>query len=114
MGRTITDTRGLVTQPKDPYWDQPLSRREMQIAVNQLSENDMALTNMCDTTHIVLNFILEEKLGVKDRSELDAYVAKKLAQLEAMRAAKEAFAKQKEAQDKSEPSTQEDSNGPNS
>lgn len=98
MGRILTDTRGLVTQPKDPYWDSPLTRREMQVAVNQLSENDMALTNMMDTMSIVLNFILEDKLGVKDRTELDAFVARKKAELEALRAAAAHHAQQAQAQ----------------
>jgi len=100
MGRILTDSRGLIDQPKDPYWDSPLTRREMQIAVNQLSENDMALTNMCDTASIVLNFICEEKLNVK-REELDAYVEKKkaemLAQIVARKAAEEIRKKAAEA-----------------
>lgn len=120
MGRILTDTRGLVTQPKDPYWDAPLTRREMQVAVNQLSENDMALTNMMDTMSIVLNFILEDKLGVKDRTELDKFVVRKKAELEALRTAAAHQAEQIQAAQQGEPTQPEQpaqtegNNGPDS
>ncbi len=71
----------LVEQPFDKYWDAPgqITRRELQRAINKLSSNDSELAGMCDTAALVLNYILEIKLGVKNREELDVYVeAKKL------------------------------------
>ena len=99
MGKIITDARGLISQPRDPYWDAPVSRREAQKAVNDLALNDQELTNRCDTLSIVLNFILEDKLGIKDRKELDAFVEKKKAELAKIEAQMEAAQKaQAEAQ----------------
>ena len=72
---------GLVQQPFDKYWDAPgqITRRELQRAINKLSANDSELAGMCDTAALVLNYILEVKLGVKNREDLDVYVeAKKL------------------------------------
>jgi hypothetical protein len=91
----ILDSTGLVKQPKDPYWDAPLTRREAQIAINQISENEMALTNRSDTTSIVLNYLCE-KLNVT-RAELDVFVEKKKAEAVALQEAQQRAAKAAEA-----------------
>jgi hypothetical protein len=71
----------LVQQPYEKYWDEPgqITRRELQRAINKLSANDSELAGMSDTAALVLNYILEVKLGITSREELDVYVeAKKL------------------------------------
>jgi hypothetical protein len=87
-------TSPLVQQPYDKYWDEPPTRRELQRALNKMSANDSELAGMADTAALVLNYILEAKLGVTNREELDTYVeAKKLQMAEArekMKAAAEA------------------------
>ena len=92
MSKVITDARGLVSQPKDPYWDVPVTRREIQKAVNDLATNDMELSNRCDTTAIVLNFVLEDVLHIKDRKRLDAFVERKKKEVAELQAAAEAAA----------------------
>jgi len=66
---------GLMNVPHDPYWDVPISRREVQEAVNQLAQNDAALAAQNDTSNIVLNYLCE-KIGI-ERKEIDAWAAKK-------------------------------------
>ena len=76
----------LLQQPYEKYWDEPgqITRRELQRAINKLSQNDSELAGMCDTAALVLNYILEAKLGITNREELDIYVeAKKLQMAEA-------------------------------
>jgi len=92
----ITDQSGLVQQPHDPYWDAPITRREVQLAVNDLCVNEAELMARGDTAHIVLN-LLCEKLNIT-RGEIDVFVARKK---EEMREAKEAEEKSQnvEAQD---------------
>lgn len=85
MSSIILDSSGILKQPKDPYWDAPLTRREAQKAINDLAYNEMELTNRSDTASIVLN-LLCEKLNVT-RGELDAYVAKKKAEALALQQA---------------------------
>jgi hypothetical protein len=79
MGKRVPEN-GLLEVPHDPYWEGPISRREVQEAVTQLAADNKALVDMLDTTNIMINFILEEKLQLK-REELDAWVNKKKAQL---------------------------------
>ena len=43
------------------------------------------LMGMADTAALLLNFILEKKLGITDRKEIDDYVEVKKAQLAAQR-----------------------------
>lgn len=82
MDGLIIDPNGSgIRHARDPYWDAPITRREVQQAVNDISLNENALQNMCDTANIVLNFLCE-KNGVT-RGEIDAYVAKKKAEIEA-------------------------------
>jgi hypothetical protein len=78
-------SESLVQQPYDKYWDEPPTRREMQRAINKLAQNDSELMGMADTAAFVLNFILEVKLGVKTREELDVYVEAKRMQAEEAR-----------------------------
>lgn len=73
-----------VQQPYDKYWDSPMTRREARVLFNKLASNDSELMGMADTAAILINFICE-KLGVKDRSEVDSYVARKTEQLKAQR-----------------------------
>ena len=84
----------LIQEPYSKYWDEPPTRRELQRALNKMSANDSELAGMADTAALVLNYILEAKLGVTNREELDTYVeAKKLQMAEArekMKAAAEA------------------------
>lgn len=68
-------TDGLLEPPHDAYWDAPITRREVQEAVNQLSENDRVLSLQNDTSNLVLNYLCE-KANIK-REELDAWVAEK-------------------------------------
>jgi hypothetical protein len=85
MSKIITDTSELVKQPYDKFWDEPPTRREMQKALKKMGANDAELMGMCDTAALVLNFILEVKLDIKDRTELDIYVEAKKLQLAEMR-----------------------------
>lgn len=91
VGRILDSTgqvaieKGLLTRARDPYWDGFLTRREAQLAIDKLSENDSVLMAMQDTEHIVMNFLVE-KIGCT-REELDKYVELKKAQLAALRQA---------------------------
>lgn len=76
-----------VQQPFDKYWDAPMTRREAHSLFVKLASNDSELMGMADTAALLLNFILEKKVGVTDRSEIDAYVEVKKAQLAAQREA---------------------------
>jgi hypothetical protein len=86
----------LVQQPYDKYWDEPgkITRRELQRAINKLARNDAELMGMADTAALLINYILERKLGVTSREDIDIYVEAKKLQLE------EARAKMKEAEEK--------------
>jgi len=95
MKLDITKSSGLVNLPHDPYWDGPITRREVQMAVNDLCINEAELMARSDTAHIVLNFLCE-RIGTT-RGEIDAYIEKKKAEIAAL----------KEAQ------AQESANGPN-
>jgi hypothetical protein len=74
-----------VQQPYDKYWDAPMTRREAHTLFMKLASNDSELTGMCDTAALLLNFILEKKLAITDRKEVDDYVEVKKAQLAAQR-----------------------------
>jgi len=87
-------SKDLIQQPHDPFWDAPPSRREMQTAINKLSANDSELAGMADTAALVLNFILEVKFGITDRTELDVYVEAKKLQMEEARAKMKAAAEE--------------------
>jgi hypothetical protein len=89
MGKIILDpSDNNPVQPAfDPYWDKPMTRREAHKLFMKLASNDNELTGMADTAAILLNFILEKKLGIKDRTEVDAYVLVKTEQLKALREA---------------------------
>ena len=89
MSSIITDNSPI--QPAfDPYWDKPMSRREAHALFMKLASNDNELMGMADTAALLLNFILEKKLGITDRKEIDDYVevnkAQMMAQREAMKA----------------------------
>ena len=75
LGAEQPTAEGFLQRPHDPYWDEPITRREVQEAVNQLAENDRVLSMQNDTTNIVMNFLCE-KIGVK-REEIDKWVAEK-------------------------------------
>jgi hypothetical protein len=74
-----------IQQPFDRYWDAPMSRREAHKLFMKLASNDNELMGMADTAALLLNFILEKKLLIVDRKEIDDYVEVKKAQLAAQR-----------------------------
>ena len=76
-----------IQQPFDKYWDAPMTRREAHALFMKLASNDSELMGMADTAALLLNFILEKKLGITERSEIDTYVEVKKAQLAAQREA---------------------------
>ena len=69
-----------------------MSRREAHRLFMKLASNDSELTGMADTAALLLNFILEKKLGITDRKEIDDYVEVKKAQMLAEREAMKAQA----------------------
>lgn len=85
MSKIITSPSGIVTPAHDPYWDSPITRREVQQAVNDIAYNEKNLNDMLDTSNIVLNF-LAEKVGVT-RAEIEVWVEKKKVQIAEVRAA---------------------------
>lgn len=78
----------LIKQPYDKYLDAPsqITRRELQTLFNKLAANDSELMGMADTAALLLNYILERKLGVTDREDIDIYVEAKKLQLDEARA----------------------------
>jgi len=76
----------LLQQPYDKFWDEPPTRREMQKAINKLAANDSELTGMADTAALLISYILERKLGVTSREDIDIYVEAKKLQLAEARA----------------------------
>lgn len=94
MSELVNPNDSVIQPSYDKYWDAPMTRREARVLFNKLALNDNELMGMADTAAILINFICEMKLGIKDRSEVDTYVAMKTEQLKAQRAAmKEADAK---------------------
>lgn len=86
MSKIILDPSESPIQPAfDPYWDKPMTRREAHKLFMKLAGNDNELMGMADTAAILINFICEEKLGIKDRTEVEAYVLRKTEQLKAQR-----------------------------
>lgn len=87
MSNLIIDANDSPIQPAfDPYWDKPMSRREAHKLFMRLAANDNELMGMADTAALLLNFILEKKLVIVDRKEVDDYVEMKKAQMAAQRA----------------------------
>ena len=78
----------LVQQPYDRFWDEPakITRRELQKIFNKLAANDAELMGMADTAALLISYILERKLGVTDREDVDVYVEAKKLQLAETRA----------------------------
>ena len=86
MSSIILNANDSPIQPAfDPYWDKPMTRREAHIFFMTLAKNDSELMGMADTAALLLNFILEKKLVIVDRKEVDDYVELKKAQLAAQR-----------------------------
>ena len=86
MSNLILNANDSPVQPAfDPYWDKPMSRREAHRLFMKLASNDSELAGMADTAALLLNFILEKKLGITDRKEIDDYVEVKKAQMVAQR-----------------------------
>jgi hypothetical protein len=83
----IISSDSPIQQPYDKYWDAPMSRREAHTLFMKLASNDNELMGMADTAALLLNFILEKKLGITDRQEIDVYVEVKKAQVQAQREA---------------------------
>ena len=86
----------LIQPAYDKYWDSPPTRREMQRAINKLSQNDSELMGMADTAALVLNFICEVHLKAK-REDIEVYVEAKKLQLDEARAKMKAAAAAQEA-----------------
>jgi hypothetical protein len=82
MSSIINPNDSPIQQPYDKYWDSPPTRRELQKAFNKIGNNDADLMLMVDNLNLVCNCLCE-KLNVT-RGELDIYVAKKAAELNAM------------------------------
>jgi hypothetical protein len=74
-----------VQRPYDKYWDAPMTRREAHTLFMKLASNDSELMGMADTAALLLNFILERKLNITDRKEIDDYVEVKKSQMAAQR-----------------------------
>src|ERR1700690_2028781 len=88
MSKIITsDMNGLLNPQKDPYWDSPISRREVQEAVNQLAINDKRLADQNDTSNLVLNFLCEKANFT--RQEIETWVESKKALLAKIKAGHE-------------------------
>lgn len=88
----------IIDKPFDKFWDGSPTRRELQTVLNKIGTNQTEIMGMCDTAALVLNFILEVKLGIKDRTELDIYVeAKKLQMAERIEKLKAAVAAEEDA-----------------
>lgn len=91
MSKLIIDrSDSPIQQPHDRYLDAPMTRREARVIFARLASNDNELMGMADTAAILLNFICEKKLGITDRTEVDAYVLVKTEELKAQRAAMKA------------------------
>ena len=85
MGKIIaSDMNGLLNPQKDPYWDAPITRREVQEAVNQLAINDKRLADQNDTSNLVLNFLCEKANFT--RQEIETWVEVKKALLAKIKA----------------------------
>ena len=89
MGKIIaSDMNGLLNPQKDPYWDAPITRREVQEAVNQLAINDKRLADQNDTSNLVLNFLCEKANFT--RQEIETWVEAKKALLAKIKSGHEA------------------------
>lgn len=97
MSSLILDSNSPIQPAFDPYWDKPMTRREAHRLFMKLASNDNELMGMADTAAVLINFICEKKLGITDRTEVDAYVEVKTEELKVMRAAMKA-AEAKDAQ----------------
>ena len=85
MSQILSSTASPVAPASDKYWDAPMSRREAPTLFMKLASNDSELMGMADTAALLLNFILEKKLAITDRKEVDDYVEVKKAQMQAER-----------------------------
>lgn len=85
MGAIITgnEPSELIDPAFDRFLDGHPTRRELQKAFNKMGNNDAELFSMVDTQALVGNFLCD-KLGVT-RGELEAYVAKKVEEVKALR-----------------------------
>jgi hypothetical protein len=71
-----------IKRPFDKFWDTPPTRAEVMKIINDLALNDNILSNRADTAHIVVN-LLCEKMNIT-AGELDAYVERKKAEVQAL------------------------------
>ena len=77
--KIITQADQLIDPVYDKYLDSPPTRRELQAVFSKIGINQTQLWESVDTQALVGNFLCD-KLNVT-RGELDAYVAKKAAEL---------------------------------
>lgn len=75
----------LIQPAYDKYWDSPMLRREAQKAFQKIGNNDAELMLMVDNLNLVVNCLCEKANVTK--GELDAFVEKKKAEMEAFNAA---------------------------
>jgi len=71
----------LITPAYDRHMDEAPTRRELQRAFNKMGTNDSELMLMVDNLNLVVN-LLCEKLNVT-KGEIDVYVEKKAAEMNA-------------------------------
>ena len=76
----------LIIPAHDRFLDGTPTRREMQAAFNKMGNNDSELMLMIDNLNLVVN-LLCEKAGVT-KGEIEVYVAKKAAEMNALTEAK--------------------------
>jgi hypothetical protein len=84
----------VIQQALSPdWWSQPVSRRAFQAQLQAISQHLADLYTAADTAAILINFIMEERLAKTEeekaalRTEVDEYVKKKKAQIEALKKA---------------------------
>lgn len=71
--------KGILHNPHHPYWDAAPTRREVMGLISALGKNDEELSNRSDTMYLVIN-LLCEKSNITT-GEIEAYVAKKSAEV---------------------------------
>src|ERR1700675_4078629 len=73
--------KGILHNPHHPYWDEAPTRREVMGLINALVNSQKELAQRSDTAYLVLNLLCEK--GSITPGEIEAYVAKKSAEVKA-------------------------------
>lgn len=82
----------LVTRAHDPYWDGSPTRRDVQNAIESIDQDFSMFRKELGILRVSIKFLLD-KLGVS-QAEMETYVAKKKAELEAVQEAQSGSDKQ--------------------